>query len=224
MSLLRRLIPALLLSLAAGLVWAGDTSVVSQAPQGLHFCVTCHGVDGVGNEAIRAPRLAGLSRWYLRRQLLGFQQGYRGYHEADEAGKEMRPMAEILTPAEIDQVLDWMATWPTAAVVAESAAPQAAGELAASVARGELLYETCSACHGSAAQGLEAAAGPALAGQSGWYLRAQLQKFKQGLRGTQSGDVYGAQMRTMTQMLGDEQAIADVVSYIQTLQQAESEQ
>lgn len=215
-SLLRRLVlPLLVLSSTPGMLWATDANT-SQVPGNLHFCVTCHGVDGGGNEAIAAPKLAGLSRWYLQRQLLGFQQGYRGYHETDTSGQEMRPMAEILTPAEIDLVLDWMATWP--------AAPPTAVALAGDVTRGAQLYQNCVACHGNRGQGLESAGGPALAGQNSWYLVAQLQKFKTGLRGTQSGDVYGAQMRAMTQVLADDQAVEDVVSYIQTLQLTQGEQ
>jgi cytochrome c oxidase subunit II len=198
----------------------------------LRFCVTCHGVDGRGNEAVRAPRLAGMARWYLERQLLGFQAGYRGFHESDTSGQEMRPMAEALSTEDIQLVLDWIATWP-AAEPTSTLAPALASTLAPTSTltptltsgltasgdhvRGQQLYQGCSACHGNQAQGIQSAGGPALAGQSGWYLAAQLQKFKSGLRGTQPGDQFGQQMRTMTRLLVDDQGINDVVSYIETL-------
>jgi cytochrome c553 len=175
---------------------------IAQPAPGIRYCVTCHGVDGRGNEAVRAPKLAGMARWYLERQLAGFQLGYRGSHRDDLDGKEMRPMAELLTPVMMNQALDWIATWPV---------DKPAATIAGDTARGRQL------CHGNNAQGIEGMGGPALAGQSDWYLVVQLRKFKSGLRGTQADDTYGRQMQAMTVLLKDDADIADVVSYIQTL-------
>ena len=58
---------------------------------------------------------------------------------------------------------------------------------------------------------------PALAGQNDWYLVQQLKNFKAGYRGYDNADTYGNQMRMMAQSLSGEQAIIDVVSYINTL-------
>ncbi|MEE8157339.1 MAG: c-type cytochrome, partial [Gammaproteobacteria bacterium] len=58
---------------------------------------------------------------------------------------------------------------------------------------------------------------PALAGQHDWYTVRQLQYFKDGIRGTASGDTFGAQMRPMAMTLADEQAMKDVAAYINTL-------
>ena len=58
----------------------------------------------------------------------------------------------------------------------------------------------------------------ALAGREEWYLRRQLQNFKSGARGSDSRDTYGLQMAPMAQLLADDQAIADVVAYIATLE------
>ena len=41
-------------------------------------CVQCHGENGEGNQAVGAPAIAGLQRWYVKRQLRGFKAGYRG--------------------------------------------------------------------------------------------------------------------------------------------------
>jgi cytochrome c oxidase subunit 2 len=181
---------------------------IAQPAPGIRYCVTCHGVDGRGNEAVRAPKLAGMARWYLARQLAGFQLGYRGSHSDDLDGKEMRPMAELLTPAMTNQALNWIATWPVDKPVAT---------IAGDARRGRQLYQRCMSCHGNNAQGIEGMGGPALAGQSDWYLAVQLRKFKSGLRGTQADDTYGRQMQAMTVLLKDDADIADVVSYIQTL-------
>ena len=88
---------------------------------------------------------------------------------------------------------------------------------AADAAAGKALYATCAACHGPNAGGNQAMNSPKTAGQHGWYIKRQLQAFKDGIRGAAPGDVYGAQMRPMMATLTDEQAIKDVVSHIVTL-------
>jgi cytochrome c553 len=84
--------------------------------------------------------------------------------------------------------------------------------------RGKVLYAVCATCHGDNAQGMPDMNGPALAGREGWYLRRQLQNFKSGARGSDSRDIYGLQMAPMAQLLQDDQAIADVVAYITSLE------
>jgi cytochrome c oxidase subunit 2 len=51
-----------------------------------------------------------------------------------------------------------------------------------------------------------------------WYLAHQLQNFKQGIRGEHPEDYYGKQMGFMGRIFQDDQAINDVVAYINTLQ------
>ncbi len=58
---------------------------------------------------------------------------------------------------------------------------------------------------------------PRIAGQYDWYLKRQLQAFKDGIRGTTPGDIYGAQMRPMAMTLTNEAAVDNVVAYIGTL-------
>ena len=82
---------------------------------------------------------------------------------------------------------------------------------------GRRHYSTCAACHGVQAEGNIALGSPALTGLNDWYLVTQLEHFKDGTRGSQPGDTYGAQMRASAGLLQDEQAIRDVVAYISTL-------
>ena len=49
---------------------------------------------------------------------------------------------------------------------------------------------------------------------------AQLRKFMSGVRGTNPQDTTGATMRPMAMTLADDQAITNVVAYINTLPQA----
>jgi cytochrome c oxidase subunit 2 len=87
---------------------------------------------------------------------------------------------------------------------------------AGDAAAGKALYQICAACHGPEGQGNQAMNSPKLAGQEDWYLVRQLKAFKDGLRGTAPGDMYGAQMRPMAAQLADDAAIANVVAYIGT--------
>jgi len=59
-------------------------------------CAACHGSDGRGRQAMNAPRLAGMSDWYLITQLKNFKQGIRGAHPKDMYGPQMASMAAIL--------------------------------------------------------------------------------------------------------------------------------
>jgi cytochrome c oxidase subunit 2 len=59
-------------------------------------CAACHGTAGQGIWSTNAPRLAGMSDWYLARQLHNFQQGIRGEHPQDFYGAQMGLMAKIL--------------------------------------------------------------------------------------------------------------------------------
>ena len=59
-------------------------------------CAACHGAQGQGDHQSNAPRLAGLSDWYLKRQLEKFQAGIRGGHPDDMYGWQMVEMAKVL--------------------------------------------------------------------------------------------------------------------------------
>jgi cytochrome c oxidase subunit 2 len=58
-------------------------------------CANCHGADGQGIR-MNAPRVAGMSDWYLLNQLNNFKEGIRGTHPADMHGKQMAFMARTL--------------------------------------------------------------------------------------------------------------------------------
>ena len=59
-------------------------------------CMACHGADGAGNEALKAPPLKHADDWYLVRSLQKFRAGIRGTNPADVTGATMRPMASTL--------------------------------------------------------------------------------------------------------------------------------
>src|SRR3989344_5002048 len=59
-------------------------------------CAACHGPNGRGIQAMNAPRLAGMSDWYMVTQLKNYKQGIRGAHPKDMYGNQMALMAAIL--------------------------------------------------------------------------------------------------------------------------------
>lgn len=59
-------------------------------------CLACHGPDGKGNEALKAPPIAGQHDWYLVSQLKKFKAGIRGTNPKDITGGQMRPMSMTL--------------------------------------------------------------------------------------------------------------------------------
>ena len=54
--------------------------------------------------------------------------------------------------------------------------------------------------------------------QHDWYVVRQLENFKTGIRGGHQNDIYGAQMRIMSQMLESDERVRAVAAYIATLE------
>ena len=69
------------------------------------YCGACHGTNAVGNDALGAPNLLGLSGDYLKRQYLHFAEGRRGAHLDDRYGQQMARLSKALKdPQLIDDV------------------------------------------------------------------------------------------------------------------------
>ena len=85
------------------------------------------------------------------------------------------------------------------------------------LAYGEELYETCAQCHMADGHGNESIGAPAIAGLPPWYVEAQLQKFKEGVRGKHPDDLAGMRMRPMAMSLKDETQISAVSEYVTSL-------
>ena len=173
-------------------------------------CAACHGQQGEGLAALNAPKLTGQSPWYLERQIRAYQDGLRGTHEDDTFGRQMAPMAATLATGEaIANVVAYIESLP------DEPAPQT---IDGNVANGEKLYRDCAYCHGGNGMGNQALNAPRIAGMTDWYLARQLQNFKDGVRGSHRQDYYGMQMAFLGRNLKDEQAINDLVAYINTLE------
>jgi cytochrome c553 len=194
---------------AAALVTYVLLAGVAAAENRFDHCLLCHGADANGNYGIRAPKLSGMEPWYLRRQLENFAAGLRGSSAEDAAGHEMKPVGLRLQEArELEAAVIFIGTLKSSKPVAT---------VRGDAARGRQLYQACVACHGTRAEGNAQLQAPALAARSDWYLVAQLQNFRKGLRGADPRDILGAQMAAVSATLPDDAAIAAVVAYINTL-------
>ena len=91
------------------------------------------------------------------------------------------------------------------------------------LARGEQIFDTCVPCHGPAGLGSPVIGAPQIAGLPKWYLVAQLNKFKAGIRGAHRDDLEGARMRPMARSLyrpGDLESVAEYVSRLKPVRPA----
>ena len=88
---------------------------------------------------------------------------------------------------------------------------------AGDAAKGKARYAVCQACHGVDGMGNKALNSPKIAGQEPWYLERQLKNFKAGIRGADSKDTYGMQMRPMALTLADDQSIRDMAAYVSSM-------
>jgi len=187
-------------------VAAEESAVIP--PDELVYCTVCHGVQLRGNQNVFAPRLSELPDWYVELQLTSFKNGWRGTHEKDLTGMEMRPMAAALSDQQIKTAGEF---------VSATRSPYPEQTLDGDIAAGKKNYTSCSVCHGENGEGKEALHAPPLSGLNDWYLLAQLQNYRDGIRGGNPADNYGVQMRATVQILDDDQAMQNVVRYITTL-------
>ena len=172
-------------------------------------CATCHGPLGEGIVAMNAPKLAGQSAWYLKRQIMNYKRGLRGTDPSDTFGQQMIGMVASLADEQaVDNVVAHIRTFPDRPVEVT---------IAGDVNAGADEYRVCAYCHGKDGAGVQALNAPRLAGMSDWYLERQLQNFRNNVRGAHPQDYYGFQMGLMGQSLYDEQAMTDLVAYINTL-------
>lgn len=80
-----------------------------------------------------------------------------------------------------------------------------------------LFSNNCAPCHGAAGEGMAVAKAPAIAGLPEWYVKHQVDGFRQGLRGTHFDDIQGMRMRPMALTLLDDAEVAKVSAYVAAL-------
>ncbi len=173
-------------------------------------CAACHGAQGEGNKDLNAPKLSGQHGWYLRGQLVNYKNGLRGTHEDDAWGQQMAPMAATLADdTAINNVVAYIDTLPDHPV---------AQTISGDADRGKKIFVTCQSCHGAQGQGIWSLRAPRIARSNDWYVATQLNNCKRGIRGAHPQDLYGKQMGFMAKIMRDDEAVNDVIAYLNTLQ------
>jgi thiosulfate dehydrogenase len=169
------LVPAATLALAA-LAAAAPPPVGSDlalhGAAGVPACAICHGPAGEGTAASGTPRLAGLAANYLRAQLDAFADGSR-------RSAVMTPLSRGLSASQRAQLADYYGALP-AHLHPAADATRAIDDRLALQGRWSEEIPPCVQCHGRGGSGIGAL--PALVGQPGTYLAAQLRSWKDGSR------------------------------------------
>lgn len=159
-------------------------------------CQTCHGSQLQGNPALAAPALNILSGEYVKAQLMAFKQDWRANSAEDQAGLDMRAVAQLLSPNDIEAAITLvtkLALKLPSNALSNAAAPAS--------------WQSCIACHGAQGQGNASLQAPALIGQQAAYLAKQLWDYQQGHRGIKPADANGQMMRQIAQTLQAEEII-----------------
>lgn len=171
-------------SSADGLARTGRLVALSGGDAGAAgACFTCHGLDGRGDGA-GAPRLAGLDRGYLHRQMEAYASGLRIHEQMGHVAKQMSADQRAAVAA-FYAGMAWQrpATPP---------GPAPALYLAGDPARG---IPACAACHGAEGQGN--AGNPPLAGQPAAYQQEQIAAWVRSDRRGDPGNVMQAISRKL---------------------------
>jgi cytochrome c oxidase subunit 2 len=173
-------------------------------------CGPCHGASGEGLVELHAPKLSGQEDWYLSRQLRNFVDSKRGANASERWASQMRyHVSNMGNDALVASVSAYIAALPD-----EPAAVTVEGD----AVRGAELYEQgCTVCHGVDGMGIEVLNAPRQVGMTDWYLVSQLEKYRTGVRGDNPDDIFAALMVAPAKALPDDQAVLDVVAYINTL-------
>ncbi len=179
-------------------------------------CMSCHGEQGLGDDNMGSPRLAGQGFMYLRKQLHDFATDKR----TDATMGVMNGIAKALSEQDRLDVAahEFSINQPHFAAASNMEEIKAAGTVPVGVrhlGKGIVLYgipeqgvPACSSCHQFNGRGA-APIYPMIGGQRYVYLVSQLQKWRDGSR---ANDMLG-QMQAVAKNMTDED-IYNVSTYL----------
>lgn len=183
---------------------AAGRELAMKGRSGAPACAQCHGANGEGQAAAGFPRLSGLPRDYVVKQLSDFRAGRR-------KNPVMEPIAKALDDAASAAVADYYAGLKVG-VTRNAELPAASIALGARVAqRGnwDKNVPACFACHGPNGAGVPPHF-PGITNQPATYTAKQLRDWKSGQR---TNDPNGL-MKSVADRLSDAE-IDSVAAYLQ---------
>ena len=187
---------------------ANGEKIFKEGKGSVPACLTCHGEDGMGNDMMGTPRLAGQVAEFLRKQLTDFATDKR----TDTTMFVMNANAKGLTAQDREDVAVFLASLKHDESLA-AAKPSDLNELKSSgvevgkpyLGKAIVLYgieekgvPACKSCHGFNGRGSEPVY-PQLSGQRYVYLMNQLKKWRDGTRANDPLQ----QMQKVAQKLSD---------------------
>lgn len=195
-----------------------DDEQIQRGQAAAAACVACHQADGNGlsQNSISWPRLAGLPAAYLDAQLHAFKSGER-------ESAEMKPFATMLDDDQIADVSAYFSSLPAkrpAATEMFSDETLARGEQLALSGDWNRYIMPCISCHGPANQGVGESF-PGIAGQHYAYLSQQLHSWKDGKRTGDPLDLMHAVSKRLDE--SDMDAVAAWLSTQQPTSSSDSE-
>jgi len=157
------------------------------------YCKACHGDRAQGGENGKYPKLAGLPKEYLARQLMDFKQETRANKPMIPVIKHVNFDAEI-----IEKVSAYMAgltepnlfLWPYE--VDKEILSKFKSRQAFATAGRDAYNKECADCHGDAAQGKAEHQAPPLVNQYPQYIAKQMRDFAEGLRSHEHSNACGS--------------------------------
>ncbi len=182
----------------------------SISPEELYsqVCAVCHGKSGEGSQVLKAPSIAGLPDWYTLLQIEKFRADLRGTNAVDRPGQIMHNLALALDNKQFYGVAKLIALMPMHPTQNTMGGDERRGK--------EVFTEVCAKCHRFNGKGEKTFGSAPLIGLQDWYIRAQLHKFREGIRGGSASDEKGFKMHEMARYLSTENA-SDVTAHIAAL-------
>ena len=169
-------------------------------------CANCHGKKGEGNVRLKSPSLAGMPLWYTKFQISAFKEGRRGEHKKDRAGIMMRNSILKLEDKTLEEIMLHIQKMPVVKRVST---------VKGNIVRGKEEFKAhCITCHRYNASGERVFKSAPLVYLQDWYLKEQIMKFKNGLRGYHNDDVSGKKMTEVLSTFEDQKVLDDIVAYI----------
>ncbi|HMN65382.1 MAG TPA: c-type cytochrome [Burkholderiaceae bacterium] len=171
-------------------------------------CAGCHGPDG-NSPAPTFPKLAGVQREYLAKQLNDYFVGARKHYTMvrKREAEMMAPIVSTLQRDEVGPLAAWYAAQKPAPGVVEDTKLAEAGRRIYLDGNPDSGIAACVGCHGE--NGVGHPRYPRLAGQYQAYTIEQLNQFRSGARSNDRGRV----MRLLAARMTDEE-IKAVAEYI----------
>jgi len=193
---------------------ANGQTIFTQGKGDAAACVSCHGENAEGNDAMGAPRLATIGYGYIVKQLTNFAEDKRTPSE-DSIGAAMNGFAKALSPQDRRDVSAYVNSLKTTPVLSDLKALKEEGHKVGEVYKGAKIVRfgtskvsACKSCHGFNGRGNDPMF-PKIGQQKYVYLVNQLNNWRDGSRANDPSAI----MRNIAKKLSDED-IVNVAAYL----------